>query len=57
MSTGEKVVCIEELCTATGIVEMLAGGVLGDAANFEAAFGIVPSLCRNSSGHPPTCGG
>ena len=28
---------------------MLAGGELGVAANFEAAFGIVCSLCKYSS--------
>ena len=41
---GEEVVGLEELGTATRISEMLAGGVLGAAANFEAAFGMVCSL-------------
>ena len=38
--------------TATGVFEMLAGGVLGAAANFVAAFGIVCSLSvRTGRGH------
>ena len=39
-----------------GASECLARGVLGDAANVEAAFGIVFSLCGNSSVSPPACG-
>ena len=31
--------------------EMLAGGLLGAAANFGAAFRIERSACRNSSSH------
>ena len=33
-----KFVGIVELCNAIGVFEMLAGGVLGAAANFEAAL-------------------
>ena len=36
-SIGKEVVELEELGTATGAFEMLAGGVLGAAANFGAA--------------------
>ena len=35
---------MEELCTATGVFEIIAGDVLGAAANFDAAFGIECSL-------------
>ena len=52
---GKEVVGIVELWTAAGVFEVLAGGVLGAAANLNAAFGIV-SFCRNSSGSPPACG-
>ena len=48
---------MEESCSATGAYEILASGVLGDATNFEAAFGIAFSLCGNSSGSLPACGG
>ena len=41
---------MEYSCTATGVVEMLAGGVPGTAANCDAAFGIVCPLRWNSSG-------
>ena len=54
---GKEVVGKEELCTATGVFEVLAGGVLGVAANVDAAFGIVPSFFRNSSGSLPACAG
>ena len=37
---GTEVVGVEELCTATGVFEMFAGGVLGAAVNFDAAFGL-----------------
>ena len=43
---------MEELCTATRVFEMLAGGVLGAAVNVDVAFGIVCSLRGSSSGSP-----
>ena len=51
LSTGEEVVGIEELCAATGVFEMLSGGVLEAAAFFEAAVGIDCFLWKNSSGN------
>ena len=55
---GREVVGMEELGTASGAFEILAGGVLGAAANYGAAFGIKCSLSRNNSGSPPAvCGG
>ena len=56
LSIGTQVVGKEELCTGTGVFEMLAGGELGAAANLVADFGIVCSLCGNSSGSPPAYG-
>ena len=41
LSFGQEGVGINELYTATEVVEILASGALGAAANFEAAFGIV----------------
>ena len=51
------VVGVGELCPATGVFEMLAGGELAAATNCDAAFGIVCSLCGKSSGSLPGCGG
>ena len=55
---SREVVGMEELGTAIGAFEILAGGVLVDAASYGAAFGIECSLSRNNSGSPPAvCGG
>ena len=56
LSVGNEIVGIDVLGTATGAFELLAGGALGAAANFGAAFGIDRSLSSNSSGSPPACG-
>ena len=40
ISIGKEVVGTSELGTANGAFEVLAGGVLGAAANFGAAIGI-----------------
>ena len=53
-SIGEEVVGKDELRTATGVFEILAGGVLGVAANVDAAFGIVCSLRRKQLGVTPS---
>ena len=39
MPIGKEVVKIDELGTAERAFELLAGGLLGAAANFGAAFG------------------
>ena len=57
LSIGRDVVGTIGLRTATGVFEILAGGLLAVAANFEAASGIVFSLCATSSGSLPACGG
>ena len=58
ISIGKEVVGIEEMGTTTGALEILAGGVRGAAANFEADFGSGSDclLSSNSPGPLPTCG-
>ena len=56
LSIGKVVVGMNELGTAVGAFEMLARGVLEAAGNFGAAFGVVCSLCGNSSGSPAAWG-
>ena len=54
---AEEVVRIEDSCTAAGVFEVLAGGVLEAATNLEVPFGIVFSLHKNSSVSRPAGGG
>ena len=44
ISNGKEVVGIDELGTADGAFELLAGGILGAAANLSTAFGTECSL-------------
>ena len=48
VKVGKEVVGTDELGTVNGDFELLAGGVLGAAANFGAAFGTDCSFGWNS---------